>query len=97
MPGKFRCEEVLGDEEQAEIAKAKVEKREPVITKEMKLDRKRALIPVNDAAKATVNAIQYAIDAGVYRPAKGESPEEMKEKLRKREAEFAKLGKGLPT
>lgn len=87
----YRCQEVVSDDEKALVAEGKP------VPKEIKLDRKRVWIPINDAAKATKNGCQEAIDLGLYKPAKGESPDEMKEKLLKKETELAKLGKGLPT
>ncbi len=87
----FKVEHIKSEEELI------LDKEGKIVPREVKLQGKRVFVPVNDAAKAMANGCQEAIDLGIYKPAKGETPEEMKKKLRKREDEFAKLGKGLPT
>jgi hypothetical protein len=83
--------EIKTDDELALEAKGEL------ATRELKLQRKRVLVPIDDAAKASVSGCQEAIDTGLYKPAKGEAPEEMKKKLRERETKLAATGKGLPT
>lgn len=91
MGGKFTCVEVKTPEE------LQMEKEGKIVPRELKLERRRVLVPVNDAAKAMKDTCQEAIDLGLYKPEKGQTPDEMKEKLRKKETEYAKMGKGLPT
>lgn len=87
---KFKAEEVKTQEELALIAEGKIVP-EAVLAK-----RTRVLIPIDDAAKAS-EACRPAIDAGLYTPKKGEEPEVMRKKIKERELENWKKGKGLPT
>lgn len=87
---KFKCVEVMTEDEEALIADKKP------VPRELKLERKRVLVPLDDGAKAS-HACQAAIDLGVYKPKPGEDIEEMKKKNWKREHEAFKKGKGLPT
>lgn len=66
----------------------------PIVDKDGKV--RSVAVPIDDAAKANRAMIQEAIDLKLYKPAKGEEPEEMREKLLKKEKAAAAKGIGLP-